>query len=136
MTDTPGGSRSARARAAADAIMAEIAALLPLVGGPVQAGGLWHLATVLDIRDPQNADIANETTRIHTRRRYIHEKLDEYVVGLRKDKYEVKVFEDTITRLAQQEVDMVEQLTERAQDPNSITRQRLEEMQTIMQQQP
>ncbi|MGI9538668.1 MAG: hypothetical protein ACR2N6_00795, partial [Miltoncostaeaceae bacterium] len=37
LTDTEGGSRSDRARNAADAIMVEIAALLPRVGGPVQA---------------------------------------------------------------------------------------------------
>lgn len=37
LTGTDGDSRSERARRAADAIMVEIAALLPRVGGPVQA---------------------------------------------------------------------------------------------------
>jgi len=102
------------------------------IGGPVQAGGLWHVVTALDIRDAQNADIENEATRKYTRRMYVHEKLNDYVVDLRKNSFKVEVYEDVIIRLAQQEADMVKQLIEQAGDPNSVTQQRIEEMQKLM----
>jgi parvulin-like peptidyl-prolyl isomerase len=102
------------------------------IGGPVQAGGLWHLVTALDIRDAQHADIENEGTRNYTRRMYIHEKLNDYVVDLRENTFKVEVYEDVIIRLAQQEADMIKQLVEQAGDPNSVTQQRIEEMQKLM----
>ena len=90
------------------------------------------MVTALDIRDAQNADIENEATRKYTRRMYVHEKLNDYVVDLRKNSFKVEVYEDVIIRLAQQEADMVKQLIEQAGDPNSVTQQRIEEMQKLM----
>jgi peptidyl-prolyl cis-trans isomerase C len=101
------------------------------VGGPVEAGGLWHLVTVQDVRDAQNAELEEERTRKLTRRYYIHEKLDDYVVNLRKNDFDVEVYQDTLIRLAQQEADMVKQMQEQAEAPGSVTKQRLEEMQNI-----
>ena len=101
------------------------------VGGPVEAGGLWHLVTVQDVRDAENSDLEDARTQKLTRRQYIHEKLDEYVVNLRKNDFDVEVYEDVIIRLAQQEADMVRQMQEQAEAPGSVTRQRIEEMQKI-----
>jgi hypothetical protein len=103
------------------------------IGGPVQAGGLWHLALVQDVRDAENTDLSEPRTLQLTKRTYIHEKLDEYVVNLRKDVFRVEVYEDNIIRLAQQEADMVKQMTEQAQQSGSVTQQRIEEMQKYMQ---
>lgn len=102
------------------------------IGGPVEAGGLWHIVTVQDVRDAQNADLEEAETRRLARRSYIRDKLNDYVVNLRKNEFEVEVYEDVILRLAQQEVDMVRQMTEKAQAPGSVTQQRLEEMQKLM----
>jgi parvulin-like peptidyl-prolyl isomerase len=103
------------------------------IGGPVEAGGLWHIVTVQDVRDAQNADLDEAETRRLARRSYIRDKLNDYVVNLRKNDFEVEVYEDVILRLAQQEADMVKQMTEQSQEPGSVTQQRLEEMQKLLQ---
>ena len=103
------------------------------IGGPVQAGGLWHIITVQDVRDAENTDLKEARTHKLAKRSFIHDKLNEYVVNLRKNDFEVEVYEDVILRLAQQEVDMVKQMTDKSQEPGSVTKQRLEEMQKIFQ---
>ncbi len=100
-------------------------------GGPVEAGGLWHIVTVQDVRDAENTDLEETRTHKLARRNYIHDKMNEYVVNLRKNDFKVEVYEDVIIRLAQQEADMVRQMTEKSQEPGSVTKQRLEEMQKI-----
>ena len=68
------------------------------------------------------------------RRRYVHEKLDDYVVELRRNAFPVQVYEDVLIGLAQQEADMVKTLSARSQDPASVTQQRIKEMQKLIQQ--
>jgi parvulin-like peptidyl-prolyl isomerase len=101
------------------------------IGGPVEAAGNWHLVTVLDVKEPQYEDLDDEQTRRYVRRKYVHEKLDAYVVDLRKHEFPVVVYEDKLVQLAQQEADMVKQLAEKAQEPGSVTQERLKELQKI-----
>jgi hypothetical protein len=58
--------------------------------------------------------------------------MDEYTVNLRKNDFTVEVYEDRIVQLAQQEADMVGQLVEQAQEPGSVTQQRLQELQEFL----
>ena len=102
------------------------------IGGPVEAGGLWHLMTVQDVRDAQNIDLDEPATRKQVRRRYIHEKLSDYVVELRKNDFPVEVYEDVLVRLAQQEADMVKTLAAQSKEPGSVTQQRIKEMQKLL----
>jgi parvulin-like peptidyl-prolyl isomerase len=102
------------------------------IGGPVQVGDVWHLVTVQDVREPQYADFEDEKTRKLTRRQYLHEKLDDYTVKLREQDFPVKVYEDKLIRLAQQEADMVKQLAEKAQQPGSETEKRIGELQKLL----
>lgn len=104
------------------------------IGGPVEAGGLWHLVTVKDVRDAENTDITEARTRKLARRSYIREKMDEYAVKLRKENFDVEVYEDVYIELAQKEADMVKQLAEKSHEPGSVTEQRLEEMQKLINQ--
>jgi parvulin-like peptidyl-prolyl isomerase len=104
------------------------------IGGPVEAGGLWHLVTVQDVRDAQNMDFDTPQTRKLTRRKYVHEKLDEYVVDLRKNRFPVEVYEDTLIRLAQQEADMVKAMAAKSHEPGSVTEQRVKELQKLLKQ--
>ena len=104
------------------------------VGGPVQVGDVWHLVMVQDVRAPQYTDFEDEKTRKLTRRQYLHEKLDEYTVKLREKEFEVKVDQDKLIRLAQQEADMVKQLAEKAQQPGSETEKRIGEFQKLLKQ--
>lgn len=75
------------------------------VGGPVESPAGWNLVRVLDVRDAALNDIEDEKTVMATRRLMIGERLDEYVIGLRKNEFSVVVYEDTLARLSQQEVD-------------------------------
>ena len=101
------------------------------IGGPVETPAGWNLLLVQDVRDAQLDDFEQQSTRKMARRKYIHGRLDEYVVNLRKNEFPVEVYEDTLIQLAQQEADMVKQLAERAAESGSITQQRVEELQEI-----
>jgi len=102
------------------------------IGGPVKSPAGWHLVMVQDVREAQHDSFDDPATRKLARRTYIHEKLDEYAVNLRKNVFPVEVYEDVIVRLAQQEADMVGRLAEKAKGPSSVTRQRIQEYQELM----
>lgn len=103
------------------------------LGGPVDSPAGWHLVKVLDVRDPQLQDLADEQTRKMTRRTMMHERLNDYVVGLRKDAFEVMVYEDRLNQLAREEAEWVAALEKKAQQTNSRTEQRKEELRQLMQ---
>ena len=102
------------------------------LGGPVESTEGWHLVTVLDVADAQFDNFEDAATRKLTRRRYIHDQLDAYVMDLRKNDFTVEVYEDNMVRLAQQEADMVARLTEQAAKPGSKTEQRVEELKKMI----
>jgi peptidyl-prolyl cis-trans isomerase C len=102
------------------------------LGGPVESTEGWHLVTVLDVADAKFDNFEDAATRKLTRRRYIHDQLDSYVMDLRKNAFTVEVYEDNVVRLAQQEADMVARLTEQAAQPGSKTEQRVEELKKMI----
>jgi parvulin-like peptidyl-prolyl isomerase len=102
------------------------------IGGPVQVGDTWHIMRVQDVRDAQRENLEEEGTRKAAWRKYIHAKMDEYTVNLRENDFKVEVYEDRIVQLAQQEADMVGQLAEKAQEPGSVTQERLKELQKLL----
>ena len=102
------------------------------IGGPVESTKGWHLFKVLDVSDAKFDSFEDAATRKLTRRRYIHDKLDQYVMDLRKNDFTVEVYEDNIVRLAQLEADMVARLTEQAAQPGSKTERRLEELNELI----
>jgi parvulin-like peptidyl-prolyl isomerase len=101
------------------------------LGGPVESPAGWHLVMVQDVREAKFDNLQDPPTRARARRTYIHDKLDEYVVELRKNEFPVEVYEDKLIELAQQEADMVKQLAEKASEPGSVTQERLKELQRI-----
>jgi parvulin-like peptidyl-prolyl isomerase len=102
------------------------------IGGPVESTEGWHLFKVLDVTDARFDDFKDRETRKLTRRRYIHDKLDDYVMDLRKNQFEVEVYENNMVRLGQQEADMVAKLMEQATEPGSRTEQRVEELNKLI----
>ena len=102
------------------------------IGGPVESTGGWHLFKVLDVNDAKFDQFDDAQTRKLTRRRYIHSQLDQYVQDLRKNAFEVEVYEDNMVRLAQLEADMVAKLAEQAAQPGSRTEQRVEELNELI----
>ncbi len=102
------------------------------IGGPVESTEGWHLFKVLDVTDAKFDDFKDAATRKLTRRRYIHEQLDDYVMDLRKDQFTVEVYENNMVRLAQKEADMVANLMQQATEPGSRTEQRVEELNKLI----
>ncbi|MEN8763187.1 MAG: peptidylprolyl isomerase, partial [Thiogranum sp.] len=102
------------------------------LGGPVESSEGWHLVTVLDVSDAKFDNFEDAATQKLTRRRYIHDQLDTYVMDLRKNDFTVEVYEDNMVRLSQQEADMVARLTEQAAQPGSKTEQRVEELKKMI----
>ena len=75
------------------------------IGGPVESPAGWHLVRVLDQRDALYTDISDETTYDKTRRMYLEDKLNRYVIDLRREHYPVEINEEMIAKLSQQEID-------------------------------
>ena len=55
------------------------------------------------------------------------------MVELRKNEFAVEVYEDRMIQLAQREADMVKAMTEKAQQPGSVTEERVKELQKFLQ---
>ncbi len=64
--------------------------------------------------------------------RYVNDKLDQYVMDLRKNQFTVRVYQDNMVRLAQNEADMVARMMEQAAEPGSKTEQRIEELNQLI----
>jgi parvulin-like peptidyl-prolyl isomerase len=100
-----------------------------VVGGPVESPAGWHLVKVLDVLDGRYQNIADAETRKRTLRMYLKEKLDAYVVALRKNSFAVEVYDDELARRFQQEAEMIAELGKKAEQEGSVTRQRQQELQ-------
>jgi peptidyl-prolyl cis-trans isomerase C len=101
-------------------------------GGPVESPVGWHLVTVLDLRDAQFEDVADEATRKTTRRRYLQEQMNAYVVNLRKNEFPVVVYEDNLDRLFKAEAEWIAALEEKARNSPEETQKHLREVQKFM----
>jgi hypothetical protein len=95
----------------------------------VESPAGWHLVKVLDVLDGRYQNIEDKETRKRTLRMYMKEKVNAYVVDLRKNEFEVVVYDDELTRRFQQEADMIAELSKKAKEKGSITEQRQEELQ-------
>ena len=102
------------------------------IGGPVESPAGWHLVKVLDMREAQFEDIVDEATRKNTRRRYLHEKMDAYVINLRKNEFPVVVYEENLDRLFKTEAEWIAALEKKAQESPEATQNRMEEFKKFM----
>ena len=88
---------------------------LSQLAGPVESPAGWHLVKVLEIRDAVHTDISEPETRRKTRRMLVHERLDDYVVNLRKNVYPVEVYNDVFNRIVEEEVEKLKARREKVQ---------------------
>lgn len=79
------------------------------VGGPVESPAGWHLVKVLDMRDAVHENMMDDGARKETRRLLIRDRLNEYVINLRKHESPVEIYGDTIAKYSQQEIDWYQQ---------------------------
>ena len=104
------------------------------ISDPIETPAGWHLLTVTDVREEQFGDLSEPATRKRTRRAYIHDKLNAYVVDLRLNHFKVEIDQAKLIQLAQAEADMVRTLAEQAAKPGSVTQTRLQQMMEMMKQ--
>jgi len=103
-----------------------------VVGGPVESPAGWHLVKVLDVNDGLYQYFDDPQTRKIALREYLNDKFNDYVVDLRKNHYEVAVYEDVLFKHFQKEAELVAELTKKAQEPDSVTRQREKDLEKWM----
>lgn len=87
---------------------------------------------VLDVNDGQYQNFDDAQTRKIMLREYMNDKFKDYVVDLRKNHFEVAVYEEELFRHFQKEADLIAELTIKAQQPDSLTRQREKDLEKWM----
>ena len=87
---------------------------------------------VLDLRDAAFEEIVDEGTRKTTRRRYLQEKMNAYLVNLRVNEFTVVVYEDNLDRLFKAESEWIARLEKEAAQSPDETQQRMEEATKFM----
>jgi len=102
------------------------------LGGPVESPAGWHLVKVMDVRDARFTDLGEEETRKVTRRLYLKEKLNDYVVELRKEQFPVVVYDENLKRLFQAEAQMIAAKTKEMEANPERAQQILEEMRKVV----
>jgi len=94
------------------------------IGGPVQSPVGWHLVKVLDQRDALHKNVVDQQTRKVIRRMILDDKLDQYVINLRRESFAVVVNAEVINELSQQEIDWYQEILEKAQkSPEKVSEQ-------------
>jgi hypothetical protein len=102
------------------------------IGGPVESPAGWHLVKVVDVRDARFTDIGDDETRSATRRLYLKEKLNDYVVGLRKSEFPVVVYDENLKRLFQEEAQWIAAKTKEMEANPERAQQILDEMRKVV----
>lgn len=96
---------------------------------PVESPAGWHLVKVLDVNDALYQNFDDPQVRQLTLRLYMQKKFSDYVIELRKNHFEVAVYEDELNKNFQREADYIAELTTKAKEQDSVTEQRIEDLQ-------
>ncbi len=102
------------------------------IGGPVQSPAGWHLVKVVDVRDARFTDIGQEETRKATRRLYLKEKLNQYVVALRQNEFPVVVYQDNLKRLFRDEAQWIAAKTQEMEANPERAQQILDDLRKVV----
>ncbi len=102
------------------------------LGGPVESPAGWHLVKVTDVRDAHFTAFEDEETRTVTRRRLLKEKMERYVVDLRKQDFPVTVYEDNMNRLFKEEAQWIAAKTKDMEAHPERAKEILDEMRKIV----
>lgn len=100
-----------------------------VISEPVESPAGWHLIKVLDVIAAQHDNLDDPRTRQLVFRAYMKDKFDDYVVGLRKNQFEVTIYNDELNRQFQNEADFITEQNRKAGEDNSPIPQRTEELQ-------
>ena len=107
-----------------------------VISDPVESPAGWHLVKVLDVNDAQYQNFDDPQVRNLTLRIYMQKKLNDYVIDLRQNHFEVAVYDAALSKHFQNEVDYIAALNVKAQQQGSVTKQRVEDLQKWIAQPP
>ena len=100
-----------------------------VVSDPVESPAGWQLVKVLAVVDAQVQNLDDPRTRQAVFRAYMQDRFNAYVVGLRKNYFEVEVYEDVLNRKFLEEAEFMAGMRDRSRQEGNITGQRTEELQ-------
>jgi len=103
-----------------------------VVSGPVESRAGWSLLKVLAVVDAKPESLDNPQTRERAFRAYMQSRLNDYVVDLRNNHFEVVVYNEELQRQFQREADFIAELNRKAQQENPGSVQPLEELQKFI----
>jgi O6-methylguanine-DNA--protein-cysteine methyltransferase len=102
------------------------------LGGPVETPGGWHIVRVTEERASKYTDIDDPDTRHQTRRLLLKERLNDYVMALRKRDFPVVVYEENLNRLLAQEARWIAAKSREMERHPERARLILEEMKALV----
>ena len=88
---------------------------------------------VSETRDARYQSLDDADTRAYVRRHYVHQGLDDYVVQLRKEAFEVAVYEDKLRELFTREAEWIAELERRAAKDPAIAEERIQAFRKALQ---
>jgi len=103
-----------------------------VVSHPVESQAGWHLLKVLAVLEARPESLDNPQTRERAFRAYMQDRLNDYVVDLRKNHYEVIVYNDELQHQFQREAEFIAELNRKEQQQNPVSAQPLEELQKFI----
>jgi parvulin-like peptidyl-prolyl isomerase len=103
------------------------------LGGPVETPAGWHIVVATDQRSSKYTDINDPDTQQQARRLLLKQRLDEYVVNLRRQrKHPVVVYEENLNRLLLQEAQWIAAKNQEMEQNPQRARIILEEMKALI----
>ena len=102
------------------------------LGGPVETPAGWHIVLVTDQRASKYTDVEDPDTQQQTHRLLLKERLNDYVVGLRKQDYPVVVYAENLNRLMQEEAQWIAAKSREMEKNPERARIILEEMKALV----
>lgn len=106
------------------------------LGGPVESPAGWHLVKVLDVRGAQYESLDDPGARKVSRRMLVHEKLNDYVVDLRKNAFPIEVYADRINAYDQAEAVWMAAKLEKAATTGEGDKKLRQQIEQLMKAQP
>jgi parvulin-like peptidyl-prolyl isomerase len=103
-----------------------------VVSDPVEVRTGWSLLKVLAVVEAKPGNLENPQTRELVFRAYMQDRMNDYVAGLRKNRFKVVVYNDELQRQFKREADFIAELNRKEQLENPGGVQPIEELQKFI----
>lgn len=86
-----------------------------IISEPFEAGTSWYLLKVVAVQNARLENFENPHTRQRVFRAYMQDRFNTYVVDLRRNHFEVAVYEDVLNAKFEQEAEFMAEMSRRAE---------------------